>query len=267
MTTANDIHELIDIGANLTHESFHHDLDAVLQRATNVGVKTLIVTGASEQGSRDALALAQSRSGLYATAGIHPHHASDYTQATGELLRTLAASPTIVAMGECGLDFYRDFSPRDIQESCFAAQLEIACETGKPVFLHERDAHDRFVNVLEPFLKDLRAVVVHCFTGNAMQLDAYLELGCYIGLTGWICDERRGHHMHDFIAAIPGDRLMLETDAPYLLPRDIRPKPKTRRNEPCNLPHVLNAVARITGKPAAQIAAETTSTAKSFFNL
>jgi TatD DNase family protein len=267
MTTTNDIFELIDIGANLTHESFRPDLNEVLQRAANVGVKTLIITGASEQGSLDAVALAEKNPDLHATTGVHPHHASDYTPAVDELLRKLANAPSVVAVGECGLDFYRDFSPRPVQESCFAAQLEIACDTGKPVFLHERDAHDRFVKVLGPFLKDLRAVVVHCFTGNAEQLDAYLELGCYIGLTGWICDERRGHHMHDFIAAIPGDRLMLETDAPYLLPRDIVPKPKTRRNEPCYLPHVLNAVARITGKPAAQIAAETTATAKRFFNL
>lgn len=258
---------LIDIGANLTHESFHRDLDAVLARAAAAGVGTIVVTGASEQGSREALALAGRYPQLYATAGVHPHEADSYSDETGELLRQFGESKEVVAVGECGLDFYRDLSPRRVQEKCFEAQLEIACETGKPVFLHERDAHDRFASILGAYLNDLPAAVVHCFTGTESQLDVYLEMGCYIGITGWICDERRGHHLREFVGKIPADRLMLETDSPYLLPRDLKPKPKSRRNEPMHLAHIAQVIADVTGKTLEQVAAETTRTAKAFFNI
>ncbi len=266
MTDTNQ-HNLIDIGANLTHESFQHDFDDVLERANTAGVETIIVTGASAEGSIHAQKLASRYPQLYATAGIHPHEAADFNQETAKTLRALGNVSEVVAMGECGLDFFRDFSPRPAQEKCFAEQLEISCEIGKPVFLHERDAHENFIKILEQFIGDLNAVVVHCFTGNESQLDAYLELGCHIGITGWVCDERRGQHLHDFIGKIPANRLMLETDSPYLLPRDLKPKPKTRRNEPFYLPHILHAVAAISGKPPEQVAKETTETAKAFFGL
>ncbi len=258
---------LIDIGANLTHESFHSDLDQVLERAAAQNISEIIVTGASAEGNARALALAQRYPRLHCTAGVHPHEASHYTEAYGTELLRLGRAGEVVAMGECGLDFYRDLSPRPVQEHCFTAQLEIACAIGKPVFLHERDAHDRFVAILEPYLKRLPRVVVHCFTGTRSQLEAYLKLGCYIGITGWICDERRGSGLKDFIGLVPSDRLMLETDAPYLLPRTIKPAPKSRRNEPCYLPYIVEAVAQAAGKTPAQVAAETTATAKEFFNL
>ncbi|HEY3488335.1 MAG TPA: TatD family hydrolase [Gammaproteobacteria bacterium] len=257
----------MDIGANLSHESFQPDLDAVLIRAREAGVETIIVTGASAEGNRKALQLATQYPGLYCTAGIHPHEASRYTQTDGKELLQLGNNPAVVAMGECGLDFYRDLSPRPVQEQCFTAQLEIACAIGKPVFLHERDAHERFLALLTPYLAKLPKVVVHCFTGTQSQLENYLELGCYIGITGWICDERRGRQLLDFIGIIPPDRLMLETDAPYLLPRDLKPAPRSRRNEPCYLPHIAATVAAAVGKPVAQVAAETTATAQEFFNL
>jgi TatD DNase family protein len=258
---------LIDIGANLTHESFQSDLEQVLERAFAQGITSIVVTGASMSGNAAALNLARRFPGLYCTAGIHPHEASHYTDGYAAELRALGGAPEVVAMGECGLDFYRDLSPRPVQERCFSAQLEIACETGKPVFLHERDAHDRFVAILEPFLKKLPKVVVHCFTGTRAQLETYLELGCYIGVTGWICDERRGRQLQDFIGLVPPERLMVESDAPYLLPRIIKPMPKSRRNEPCYLPYVVETIASAVGKSAAQVAAETTATAREFFNL
>ncbi|HEX5056311.1 MAG TPA: TatD family hydrolase [Gammaproteobacteria bacterium] len=261
------MHSLIDIGANLTHESFQPDLEQVLERASTQGIGPIVVTGASASGNVAALNLTRRFSGLYCTAGVHPHEASHYTEAYGSELRLLGSAPEIVAMGECGLDFYRDLSPRQVQERCFSAQLEIACEIGKPVFLHERDAHDRFVAILGPFLKMLPKVVVHCFTGTRSQLETYLQLGCYIGITGWICDERRGHGLKDFIGLVPPDRLMVESDAPYLLPRTIKPPPKSRRNEPCYLPYVVEAIADAVGKTCEQVAAETTATAKEFFNL
>lgn len=258
---------LIDIGANLTHESFQSDLDGVLARATAQGVSGIIVTGASADGNVKALNLARRHAQLYCTAGVHPHEASHYTEAYGAELLQLGKAAEVVAMGECGLDFFRDLSPRPVQEQCFAAQLEIACQVHKPVFLHERDAHDRFVTILEPYLARLSKVVVHCFTGTQSQLETYLKLGFYIGITGWICDERRGRQLQDFIGIVPSDRLMVETDAPYLLPRTIKPAPKSRRNEPCYLPYVVEAIATAVGKTPQQVAAETSATAKEFFNL
>ena len=267
MTEKQDLNGLIDIGANLTHDSFDSDREQVLQRALQAGVNAIIVTGASEQGSKKALELAEAHSNLYSTAGVHPHDASSFSESTLTTLEQLAATKKVVAMGECGLDFFRDFSPRPKQELCFAKQLELASKTGKPVFLHQRDAHDRFIKILEPFLEDLNKVVVHCFTGEQHEREACLELDCYIGITGWICDERRGRHLLESVPTIPENRLMIETDAPYLLPRNLNPKPKSRRNEPCHLPAIVTKIAEATGKSAAQVAEETTATAKGFFGI
>jgi len=260
-------HELIDIGANLTHESFHADLARVLQRAFDTGVRRLIVTGADEQGSAQAAELAASRPELFSTCGIHPHHAKDCHAGTMDTLRALLEQHPIVAVGETGLDFFRDFSPRPVQEEWFVNHLQLAAEQGLPVFLHERDAHQRFAAILAEHIGALSDVVVHCFTGAAGALTRYLEMGCYIGITGWICDERRGAHLLELVAGIPDDRLMLETDSPYLLPRDLKPKPKSRRNEPANLPHVLAAVAAARNQSAEHVAHATTRNAETFFRL
>ncbi len=259
-------YELIDIGANLTHDSFDDDRDVVLEEAANVGVGTLIVTGSSDASSRAALALAQSHPGrLYATAGVHPHHASDFTSDSERLIRSLAAESGCVAIGECGLDYFRNFSPRDAQLDAFERQLAIAADTGLPVFLHQRDAHDDFVEVLDRHLPRLSRAVAHCFTGEGESLREYLAMGLYIGITGWICDERRGRHLYDIVDVIPDDRLMIETDAPYLLPRTLQPKPKSRRNEPKYLPEVLRVIADARKQSEAHVAEITTSNAKRFF--
>lgn len=260
--------ELIDIGANLAHDSFDDDREAVLARAAEARVTRIVVTGSSDQSNRDAAALAKAHPGvLYATAGMHPHHASEYTEASDTLIRELADNGDIVAVGECGLDYFRNFSPREAQLDAFKAQLEIAADTGLPVFLHQRDAHDDFVEVLEPMLPRLSRAVAHCFTGEHESLREYLAMGLYIGVTGWICDERRGMHLRDIVSAVPDDRLMIETDAPYLLPRTIRPKPKSRRNEPMYLPEVLRVVAQARDQSEGQVAASTTRNAVKFFNL
>ncbi len=260
--------ELIDIGANLAHDSFDDDRDAVVARAAEAGVTRIVVTGSSDRSNRDAAALAKTRPGvLYATAGMHPHHASEYTEASDALIRELADSGDIVAVGECGLDYFRNFSPREAQLDAFRAQLRIAADTGLPVFLHQRDAHDDFVEVLEPMLPQLSRAVAHCFTGEHESLREYLAMGLYIGVTGWICDERRGMHLRDIVSAVPDDRLMIETDAPYLLPRTIRPKPKSRRNEPMYLPEVLRVVAEARKQSEEHVAAITTATSVQFFDL
>jgi TatD DNase family protein len=259
---------LIDIGANLTHDSFDSDRDEMMQRAAASGVQKMIVTGSSDQGNKDAAALASAHPGLlYSTAGVHPHHASDYDDASAELIRSLAKETSVVAVGECGLDYFRNFSPREAQLAAFRSQLDIAAEIGLPVFLHQRDAHDDFVEVLEAALPKLSRAVAHCFTGEGESLREYLAMGLWIGITGWICDERRGAHLKDIVSIIPDDKLMIETDAPYLLPRSLRPKPKTRRNEPAHLPEVLRIVAEARGQSEQHVARITTENASRFFDL
>ena len=259
---------LIDIGANLGHESFCHDLDAVLQRAQTHGVGRMLVTGASRAGSEHALALAHAHPGvLWATAGVHPHEAATYDDATDARLRELARDPAVRAVGETGLDYFRHLSPRDAQLAAFERQLAIAADVGKPLFLHQRDAHADFLALLRAWRDRVPAVVVHCFTDTAEALADYLALDCHIGITGWICDERRGTHLRELVRAIPANRLMIETDAPYLLPRTLRPLPKDRRNEPMYLAHICAEVARCRGEPVEVTAANSTATAEAFFGL
>jgi TatD DNase family protein len=260
--------QLIDIGANLGHESFRHDFDAMLARAQDHGVGRMIVTGASADGSRHALALAHAHAGrLFATAGVHPHHAIDYDDATETLLRELALDPAVRAVGETGLDYNRNYSPRDAQLAVFERQLRIAADMGKPVFLHQRDAHEDFIALLRRYRDRVPAAVVHCITDTGAALRDYLALDCHIGITGWICDERRGTHLRELVREIPANRLMIETDAPYLLPRTVRPSPAHRRNEPMYLKHICEEIARDRGESAEVTAANSTATAEAFFNL
>jgi TatD DNase family protein len=255
---------LADIGANLTHASFRDDLEAVLERARTHGVATIVVTGTTVEESRRAAELAEAY-GLYATAGVHPHHARECDEATLPALRELARHPRVVAIGECGLDFNRNYSPHPDQEKWFTAQLELALELGKPLFLHSRDAHPRFASMLREHR--VEKAVAHCFTGEGAELRAYLELGLHIGITGWICDERRGTHLLELVKQIPGDRLLLETDSPYLTPRDLHPQPKARRNEPAHLPHILRTVARARGEAPDALAEATTRNARALFGI
>lgn len=266
------MNELVDIGVNLTHRSFANDRPAVLARARAAGVRTLILTGTSVAHSREALALAKEHPGaLYSTAGIHPHDAKHGGPAALSELRELAAHPQVVAVGECGLDFNRNFSPPEVQKQVFAAQVELAVALKKPLFLHERDAHQAFAEILDRAAGPGRSLsvpaVVHCFTGSRHALDAYLARGCFIGITGWVCDERRGRELQGLLKHIPLTRLMLETDAPFLVPRDLEPRPPNGRNEPATLAHIAAVVARCMGRPLAEIAAATTANARRFFGL
>ncbi|MEO6184655.1 MAG: TatD family hydrolase [Steroidobacteraceae bacterium] len=259
--------DLIDIGANLTHESFAEDLPQVLRRAAHAGVHRMVVTGTSVAATRAALALHDEHPArLFATAGLHPHHASDLTPALLDELRLLAGHPGVVAIGECGLDYYRNFSPREAQLQAFRAQLELAATTRKPVFLHQRDAHADFIAILREYRSSLSGAIAHCFTGHANELDDYLALNLAIGITGWICDERRGLHLVQMMARIPASQLMIETDAPYLLPRSLRPRPG-RRNEPAFLTEVAATVAHARGESVQQLAASSTAAAQAFFSL
>jgi TatD DNase family protein len=259
--------ELIDIGANLTHESFTADREEVLQRAVAAGVTRMLVTGSSVAGSTAAIHLAQQHPALLrATAGVHPHHASELDQDAYALLQQLLRSPQVLAVGECGLDFFRNFSPPQAQEQAFRMQLELARQLDKPVFLHQRDAHEPFLALLRECGIGARGGVAHCFTADVGEARVYLDLGLHLGITGWICDERRGAHLREVVRFIPPDRLLVETDAPYLLPRDLRPKPRTRRNEPAYLPHIVEVIAHHRGEDPVQVARVTTANALRLFD-
>ena len=239
----------------------------MLARAQHAGVVQMIVTGSSLAGSAAAIALARVQPGrLFATAGVHPHHAGELDAASAGELAELAQAAEVVAVGECGLDYYRDFSPREAQRQAFHRQLELAAALGKPVFLHQRDAHEDFLAILREH-GARHSGVAHCFTGAARELHAYLELGLAIGITGWICDERRGAHLLPLMPQIPADRLLLETDGPYLLPRDLTPRPASRRNEPAYLAHIAAVVARARGEPLAALARASSAAARALFGL
>lgn len=240
-----------DIGVNLTNKRFSQDLDTVLAEARLAGVDTIIITGTNEQESSAALALTQNTTlALFSTAGVHPHDADAVSADWLEHLQILLASPEVVAVGECGLDFNRNYSSQDRQRAVFAAQLQLAKDYRKPVFLHERDAFEEQIALLKRY--QINHGVAHCFTGDAAQMQAYLSLGLYIGVTGWVCDPKRGKDLQNAVAELPMDKLLLETDAPYLLPKTL--PNKVRRNEPKFLPVVAQAVAEIKGVTIEEVA-------------
>lgn len=259
-------HVIVDIGVNLMHRSFQQDREQVIERALENHVKSLILTGTSLKNSIEAVRYSERyKDKLYATAGIHPHNAKHCNEETMKKLKELASSPQVVAIGECGLDYNRDFSPRDVQRKWFVEQIRLAKELNMPLFLHDREAFSDFINILKEH--EVKKAVVHCFTGTEYELRSYLEMGLHIGITGWICDERRGKHLKHLVKIIPLNRLMIETDAPFLTPRDLKPKPKDGRNEPAFLPHILQTVARCMDKPVAEVAKATTETAAEFFGI
>ena len=260
--------ELIDIGVNLTNKSLLRDLDGVMARADAAGVDRMVVTGTSLEESRKAIELCSAWPGrLVSTCGVHPHHASEWDAQSADQLRMLAASPCVRAIGETGLEFNRNYSPPLDQEQAFIGQMELAVELDLPLFCHQRDAHTRFIELLSEFRPRIRRVVVHCFTDNRAALMDYLELDCYIGITGWICDERRGLELQQLVPLIPAERLLLETDAPYLLPRNLSPKPASRTNEPAHLGHILREVAHHRGESPETLAAQVLGNSLEFFAL
>jgi TatD DNase family protein len=259
---------LIDIGVNLTNKSLQADLEGVLRRAADAGVTQMVVTGTSCDDSRRAIELcAQHPATLVSTCGIHPHHASDWDERSYAQLGELARQDCVRAIGETGLDFNRNYSPSTKQELAFAQQMALAVELQMPLFCHQRDAHDRFVAMLRGQRERIPRVVVHCFTDTREALIDYLDLDCYIGITGWICDERRGLGLRELVRLIPAERLLLETDSPYLLPRNLEPKPASRINEPAWLAHIMREVALCLGRPPAFVAADSLQNSRRFFGL
>jgi TatD DNase family protein len=260
--------QFIDIGVNLTNRSLINDLDGVMNRANAAGVHKMVVTGTSIEESTQAIEICHEYpDNLVCTVGVHPHHASDWDENTAASLEQLCSNNCVRAIGETGLDFNRNYSPQDDQINAFQCQLELAASLGKPVFLHQRDAHETFVKFLQEYRSRLGKIVVHCFTDSKSALLDYLDLDCHIGITGWVCDERRGVELQQLVPFIPLDRLMIETDSPYLLPRDLPVKTTGRINEPANLPHILRSIAGYQGKRPEQLAEECLKTSQLFFGI
>lgn len=258
----------IDIGINLMNKQFNGEQEAVLARAKEAGIEQMILTGTSVPASVKAAEFIQGYPNvLYATAGIHPHDAKHFVPNDIDTLRTLLSTPGVVAVGECGLDFDRMHSSKEAQEACFIAQLELAKETGKPLFLHERAAHERFVAIMDTYPELIQRSVVHCFTGNTEELMDYLHRGFSIGITGWICDKSRGKDLQEAVKHIPLDRIMIETDGPYLVPKDLKPRPNPWRNEPKYLPHIGKTLAQYMGVSEGELIEATTKNAQTFFGL
>jgi TatD DNase family protein len=260
---------ITDIGVNLTSERFTKDLADTLQRGLDAGVHRHIITGTSVHTSQYALELSLDDTlpcERYATAGFHPHNASENNPESWQQLAQLWQHPKVVAIGETGLDFNRNFSTPKQQLHSFEQHLQAAVDLQLPLFLHERDAADEFLQLISQYRSGFSKAVVHCFTGTEAFLKQLLDLDIHIGITGWICDERRGEHLQGAVKWIPNNRLMLETDSPYLLPRDMRPKPKSSRNEPAYLPHILQRVAHFRGQNVADLAQQTEATVNDFFN-
>ncbi|MDG1474242.1 MAG: TatD family hydrolase [Porticoccaceae bacterium] len=263
---------LIDIGVNLSNPRFKDNIEQVLLDAQAAQVNRLVLTGTSVAETQAVIDLCdkyQTRfpKMLFATAGVHPHEASTFDHLTNSALRELSQHPSIVAIGETGLDFNRMFSSKTSQERALENQIELAIDCQKPLFLHERDASQRQLDILKTYRNDLPRAVIHCFTGSKKALFSYLDLDLYIGITGWICDERRGSDLQKIVDNIPLNRLMVETDAPYLIPRNMPDMPKNKLNQPAYLPYVIDGIANHRDETKDMIATATTATAEYFFNL
>ena len=255
-----------DAGVNLTNKRLLSDLDGVMARAEQDNVKKQLIISTSIEEAEQAVKLCQQfPEKLLMTVGIHPHDAGEAPANYKEQLRELAGLPYVVAIGECGLDFNRNFSPRDVQEEVFVAQIELANELSLPLYLHERDAIDLQIELLNQYCNDSTPCLTHCFTGGAEALNRYAERGHWFGITGWVCDERRNQELVSALPYLPLNRLVLETDAPFLLPRGLKPRPKM--NEPALLPVVGEALAHYLDVSVKHLAELTYANTERFFGL
>ena len=259
---------MIDIGVNFTNKRFDKDRSDIIQRAKKNKVSGFLVTGTNIEESKKALDLCQQFPNyLNCTAGVHPHDADHVSANYLEEITELARHHQVKAIGECGLDFNRNFSAPEQQLQVFQQQIDLAVVLKLPLFLHQREAFEPWLELLKPALGKVPAMVSHCFTGNKKELERCLAADMYIGITGWLCDERRGQELRDIIKYIPLNRLMIETDAPYLTPRNIRPKPKSSRNEPSYLPYVVQTYAELTGLSSEIIIQQSSINAQKVFDL
>ena len=260
------MHEIADIACNFTSDRFDNDLDEVINQAiiNNITKFGLICSRLSDIDKLLEIYNRYSKD-MFFTIGVHPHHANEINEEYLNKLKEVINNNNPHAIGETGLDFFRNLSTYEEQIFAFEEQIKIAIDTNKPLFLHQRDSHDDFIKILRKYSSDINKSVVHCFTGTKEQLNDYLELDCYIGVTGWICDAKRNVELRKTIKNIPLERLMIETDCPYLIPKNLEEKPKNNRNEPTYLNHIANEVATLMKKDINDIREKTYKTSLSFF--
>ena len=240
------MHEIADIACNFTSERFDKDLNEVINRAiANKITKFGLICSQMSDVNKLLKIYEQYSKNMFYTIGVHPHHANEINDDYLKKLKDEITTNNPHAIGETGLDFFRNLSTYEEQIYAFEEQIKIAIDTNKPLFLHQRDSHDDFIKILRKYSSDISKAVVHCFTGTQEQLDDYLELDFYIGVTGWICDEKRNVELRKTIKNIPLEKLMIETDCPYLIPKNLVEKPKNNRNEPSNLNHIINEIAEL----------------------
>ena len=235
--------KLFDSHCHLDDRAYDNDIDDVVHRMNAAGVASAMIAGTTLERSIKAVSLAESFSELYASVGIHPHDAKSCSEKTLEDLRNLAKKFRVHAWGEIGLDFNRMFSPRETQEKWLIRQLEVADERNLPVIFHERDSNGRLIEILKTYFNNVKSGVIHCFSGNKAELEQYLDLGLYIGITGIVTIKNRGADLRKLVPFMPVDRILIETDAPYLTPAP--EKNHTRRNEPAFVRSVLLKLAMV----------------------
>ncbi len=258
---------LIDIGANLTHNQLLDNIDSVITRFKKAKIEKVVITSSNLNDTKKALELIkQFPDVFFTTVGFHPHNAKDFRDEDLITMESFAENLYVISLGECGLDYYREYSSKSQQINCFEKQLDLNTKINLPVFLHERGAHSDFYSILKKYINKFDKSVVHCFTGNKSELSKYLDIGCYIGITGWITDLDRGSHLHDILKFIPEDKLLVETDAPYLIPKNI-PNNENLTNEPSFLPFVVEQIAKCLNKDIEYIYRQTYKNTKEFFKI
>ena len=253
---------LIDTHAHLSLPQFDKDRTEVIKRAHNAGIKHIITVGTDSDDCRKAVALAQKHDFISAAVGIHPHDAKTINAETYSLLREFAADNNVVAIGEIGLDFYRNLSLRETQIHHFREQLRLAREVSLPVIIHDREAHQEVLNILQEEKAETVGGVIHCFSGNWEMARACLDMGFYLSIPGTITFKKSEEH-HKLVRDLPLDRMLVETDCPFLAPHPFRGK----RNEPAYVQYVAEAVAVIKGLERKTLAEITTRNAQKLFNL
>lgn len=244
--------KLFDSHCHLDDKTYARDLDEVIERAQRAGVIRMMTIGVNKKTSARAVELAESHPEIYASVGVHPHDVENCRESVIEDLLKLAENPKVRAWGEIGLDFNRMYSPREDQEKWFRRQLEIAGSLDLPMIFHERDSNGRFLEMLKKHTVNRIKGVIHCFSGDLDELEHYLDLGLYIGITGILTIKGRGARLRGLAANIPPDRLLVETDAPYLIPTP--QKNHCRRNEPAFVKSVLLKLAEVRKEEPDQLA-------------
>ena len=257
--------KLFDTHCHLNDKAYDKDVDAVIKRAHDAGVAACMVVGTDKASSIKAAAMAESANGIYASIGIHPHEAQSCSESSLKSLIKLAENPKVCAWGEIGLDFNRMYSQKDDQEKWFIRQLELADKCNLPVIFHERDSKGRLLELIKDYNKKGRKGVVHCFSGNRTELEQYINLGLYIGITGVLTLKKRGSDLRKLAPIIPVEQILIETDAPYLTPGP--EKNRTRRNEPAFVKSILFKLAETRKEDPEYLASATWENSCRLFNI